>query len=107
MRMRTPKKLDYPTQNAIGRPSIGSQNSKNMGEPSNISWVQKEFTRFKLYKPGPPCIDVNILESYLSKRDNILMMYKKVARAVDNLAVNQNATPKEKLRRQIRIRPTP
>lgn len=48
-------------------------------------------------KSSNPLHTVTVLESYLSKRDNIRIMYKKVVTAVNNISVNQNATPKEKL----------
>ena len=48
-------------------------------------------------KSSNPLHTVTMVESYLSKQDNILNMYKKVVTAVNNLTVNDHATPKQKL----------
>lgn len=49
-------------------------------------------------KSSNPLHTVTMVESYLSKQDNILSVYKKVVTAVNNLAADHNATPKEKLK---------
>lgn len=73
--------------------ALYSWNSRKLSKLGGIfNWAGK-------LKSTNPLHQISVLESYLSKRDNILITYKKVVSAVQNLkmSVDQSNTPRVKL----------